>query len=243
MGCHSAGTYGAVMLYTGNKQPDGTTPTMNVSPFGEWRWSPMGLAGRDPIFYAQLESDTAFMRDLFKNNKPKMEAAIKGVNNICFKCHGVMGKRRLDDDHGGLNQGNFKPELVYATYDDPKPDDPRDYIYGALARDGVSCMACHRIVQDKLARNETDPLTSFLKNNITGNFTVGGADQIFGPFKDDEIVTESMNNALGIKPKHDPYIQSSRMCGNCHTINLPLMDNPGLDPGKPHLEQLTYLEW
>ena len=243
MGCHSAGTYGAVMLYTGNKQPDGTTPTMNVSPFGEWRWSPMGLAGRDPIFYAQLESETAFMRDFFKNNKPKMEAAIKGVNNICFKCHGVMGKRRLDDDHGGMNQGNFKPELVYATYEDPKPDDPKAYVYGALARDGVSCMACHRIVQDKLARNETDPLTSFLKSNITGNFTVGGVDQIFGPFTDEEIVTDPMNNSLGIKPKHDPYIKKSRMCGNCHTINLPLMDNPTLDPGKPHLEQLTYLEW
>jgi hypothetical protein len=52
-----------------------------------------------------------------------------------------------------------------------------------------------------------------------------------------------MNNSLGIKPKHSPYIQSSRMCGNCHTINLPLMDNPTADPNKPHLEQVTYLEW
>jgi hypothetical protein len=33
------------------------------------------------------------------------------------------------------------------------------------------------------------------------------------------------------------------MCGNCHTINLPLMDNPEADLNKPHLEQLTYLEW
>jgi len=33
------------------------------------------------------------------------------------------------------------------------------------------------------------------------------------------------------------------MCGNCHTINLPLMDNPSLNAGLPHLEQLTYLEW
>ena len=41
------------MIYSGTKQADGTTPVMNVSPFGEWRWSPMGLAGRDPIFYAQ----------------------------------------------------------------------------------------------------------------------------------------------------------------------------------------------
>ena len=243
MGCHSGGTYGNVMIYTGNKQSDGSTPTMNVSPFGEWRWSPMGLAGRDPIFYAQLDSEIAFMRDFFKDNKLKMEAAIKGVTNICFKCHGVMGKRRLDDDHGGLNQGDFKREFVYATYDDPQTDNPKAYVYGALARDGVSCMGCHRIVEDKLVSNETDPLTSFLKHNITGNFTVGAAEQMFGPFTEEEIITDPMNNALGIKPKHDPYIRKSRMCGNCHTINLPVMDNPGLAPGKPHLEQVTYLEW
>lgn len=243
MGCHSGGTYGNVMLYAGGLQPDGSTPKMNVSPFGEWRWSPMGLAGRDPIFYAQLESEVAFMQNFFKDNKPKMDAAIKGITNICFKCHGVMGKRRLDDDHGGTNRGDFKPELIFATYDNPTSNIPDAYIYGGLARDGVSCMACHRIVEDKLGRNETDPLTSFLKSNITGNFTVGAADQIFGPFKDDEIVSDPMNNALAIKPKHDPYIKRSRMCGNCHTINLPLLDNPALNPGKPHLEQLTYLEW
>ena len=50
-----------VMLYSGSKQKDGSTPVMNVSPFGEWRWSPMGLAGRDPIFYAQLDSEIAFV--------------------------------------------------------------------------------------------------------------------------------------------------------------------------------------
>src|ERR1044072_1345083 len=183
------------------------------------------------------------MQNFFKDSRKKMDAGIKGVTNICFKCHGVMGKRRLDDDNGGTNHGDFKTELVYATYDDPKPADPAAYIYGALARDGVSCMACHRIVEDKLARNETDPLTSFLKSNITRNFSVGGLDQIFGPFTDQEIVTDPMNNSLGIKPKHDPYIRKSRMCGNCHTINLPLMDNPSLNPGQPHLEQLTYLEW
>jgi hypothetical protein len=243
MGCHSAGTYGNVMFYAGAAQPDGSTPKMNVSPFGEWRWSPMGLAGRDPIFYAQLDSEIAFVKSFFKNDPVKIEEKIKAINNTCFKCHGVMGKRRLDDDHGGPNKGDFKPEFVFATYDDPKPVDPKAYIYGALARDGVSCMSCHRIVEDKIVKGEPDAITSFLKHNITGDFTTGNADQIFGPFTDQEIVTDPMNNSLGIKPKHDPYIKSSRMCGNCHTINLPLMDNATLDPEKPHLEQLTYLEW
>lgn len=238
MGCHSGGTYGNVMLYTGSKQPDGSTPTMNVSPFGEWRWSPMGLAGRDPVFYAQLESEIAFVKSFFKDDPAKVAEKIKTINNTCFKCHGVMGKRRLDEDHGGPGKGDFDPSLVYTTFDtNPPANDKQAYVYGALARDGVSCMACHRIVEDK------GPFIDFLKDRITGNFTTGNPAELFGPFEDDEIVTDPMNNALGIKPKHDPYIKSSRMCGNCHTINLPLMDNPDADPNKPHLEQVTYLEW
>ena len=244
MGCHSAGTYGNVMIYTGSKQPDGSTPTMNISPFGEWRWSPMGLAGRDPIFYAQMESEIAFIKSFFKNDPAKVAENIKLLNNTCFKCHGVMGKRRLDDDNGGPDKGNFQPDLVYATYDtNPPLSDKKSYIYGALARDGVSCMACHRIVEDKPSPGDPDPFLSFLKNKINGNFTTGNSAELYGPFKDDEIVTDPMNNSLGIKPKHDPYIKSSRMCGNCHTINMPLMDDPEADPNKPHLEQVTYLEW
>jgi hypothetical protein len=236
MGCHSAGTYGNVMIYMGPKQQDGSTPVMNVSPFGEWRWSPMGLAGRDPVFYAQLDSEIAFVKSFFKDDPAKVAEKIKTINNTCFKCHGVMGKRRLDDDHGGPDKGNFERDLVFATYDN-QTNNKQAYIYGALARDGVSCMACHRIVEDK------GPFIDFLKTKITGNFTTGNPAELFGPFQDAEIVTDPMNNSLGIKPKHDSYIKSSRMCGNCHTINLPLMDNPGADPNKPHLEQVTYLEW
>jgi hypothetical protein len=242
MGCHSAGTYGNVMIYTGTTQQDGSTPVMNVSPYGEWRWSPMGLAGRDPIFYAQMESEIAFIKTFFKDDPAKVAANLKLLNNTCFKCHGVMGKRRLDDDNGGPDKGNFDPEFVYTTFDtNPQPNDKKAYIYGALSRDGVSCMACHRIVEDKLSG--PDPFADFLKTRINGNFTVGNPAELFGPFRDDEIVTDPMNNSLGIKPKHDPYIKSSRMCGNCHTINMPLMDNPAADPNKPHLEQVTYLEW
>src|SRR4029079_9298098 len=173
----------------------------------------------------------SFVKSCYKDDPAKVAENIKAINNTCFKCHGVMGKRRLDDDHGG--NGDFDPELVYATYD----NNPRSYVYGALARDGVSCISCHRIVEDKV------PFADFLKTRITGNFTVGNPAELFGPFEDKEIVTDPMNNSLAIKTKHSPYIKSSRMCGNCHTINLPLMDNADADVNKPHLEQLTYLEW
>jgi hypothetical protein len=232
MGCHSGGTYGNVMIYTGTKQPDGSTPVMNVSPFGEWRWSPMGLAGRDPIFYAQLDSEIAFVKSFFKNDPAKVAEKIKLINNTCFKCHGVMGKRRLDDDHGGPDKGNFERELVYATYD---TTNDKKYIYGALARDGVSCMACHQIVEDKI------PFIDFLKTKITGNFTAGNPAELFGPFEDKEIVTDPMNNSLGIKPKHDAYNEvgtnsKAQTCQDCHmptkysnskgTLNISLIQQP-----------------
>jgi len=234
MGCHSGGTYGNVMLYSAPPKPDVPTPVMNVSPFGEWRWSPMGLAGRDPVFYAQLESEIAFVQEFFKHDPAQVAQKTRDIYNTCFRCHGVMGKRRLDDDQGGPGKGDFTPQLVNATYDTTKD---KSYIYGALARDGVSCMVCHRIVEDKI------PFSDYLKTKITGNFTTGDPAQLSGPFEDKEIVTDPMNNSLGIKPQHDPYIKNSRMCGNCHTINLPLMDNPTADADTPHLEQLTYLEW
>ncbi len=244
VGCHSAITYsGNPMLYVGTTQPDGKTPSMNVSPFAEWRWSPMGLAGRDPVFYAQLDSEIAYLK-----TRPDAEEMIKTVTNTCFKCHGVMGKRTLDADHGGAGKGDFKREFVYIT-DETDPN----FKYGALARDGISCMSCHRIVADK-APPGVPPLTHFLEKAITGEFSVGDPGELYGPFKDDEIVTDPMNNALGIKPKHDPYIKSSRMCGSCHTINLPVVDwKPPARRGNDavgsrpvthsSLEQLTYLEW
>jgi len=241
MGCHSGGTYGNVMIYTGTKQKDGSTPVMNISPFGEWRWSAMGLAGRDPVFYAQLESEIEFVKSFFKDDPAKVAEKIKTINNTCFKCHGVMGKRRLDDDHGGADKGNFESDLVYATFD--SANNSQAYIYGALARDGVSCMSCHRIIEDNPSKPDADPFVNFLKTKITGNFTTGNPAELVGPFQDKEIVTDPMNSSIGIKPKHNAYIKDSRMCGNCHTINLPLMDNPDADPNKPHLEQVTYLEW
>ncbi|MFL6521097.1 MAG: cytochrome P460 family protein [Chthoniobacterales bacterium] len=230
MGCHSAIYYGNAMVYTGAKDAEGNAPLMNVSPYGEWRWSPMGLAGRDPIFYSQLDSELAYLKT-FKD-KAEGEKLAHDVVNTCFRCHGVMGKRQFELDHGPA--ANFDREFVYET----RMTDP-NFKYGALARDGVSCASCHHIVEDKTPKG-VPPLTHFLEHSITGLFEVGKPDEMLGPFEDNLIVTDPMNNAIGVKPKHDPYIKSSRMCGSCHTINLPVVDQK---PIGHNLEQLTYLEW
>jgi len=49
-----------------------------------------------------------------------------------------------------------------------------------------------------------------------------------------------MKTTLGVTPTHHDYIKNSRLCGNCHTINLPVMDQA---PFGHSIEQSTYLEW
>ena len=80
-----------------------------------------------------------------------------------------------------------------------------------------------------------------MQNSITGRFPVSKPDELYGPFKDDEISPYIMETATSIKPVEKPYIQSSRMCGSCHTIVLPVLDSP--EKGKTSIEQATYLEW
>jgi len=231
MSCHSGNAwYGS--KYTMILEGTSTNP-VNVSPYGEWRWSPMGLAGRDPIFFAQLDSELAYLKD-----RPADQQA---VINTCFRCHGVMGKRQLDADHGydpaspnNKNpEPNFKLDFVYNTDLTSK-----DFKYGALARDGVSCAACHHIVRDK--NFGPDALQSFLEHNITGDFTISKPGEIHGPFEDKDISPHPMKESLGIEPKFNDYVKDSRLCGNCHTINLPVMDQK---PFGHSLEQVTYLEW
>jgi hypothetical protein len=66
MGCHSAASQkpsGPLMWVTpAPLAAVGGATGFNASEYGEWRWSPMGLAGRDPVFYAQLESELAYIR-------------------------------------------------------------------------------------------------------------------------------------------------------------------------------------
>jgi hypothetical protein len=228
LGCHSGNRYGNVMLWTDTRVD--SKPLVNVSPYGEWRWSPMGLAGRDPVFYAQLDSELAFLAA----RRPDQQSAIV---NLCFSCHNAMGQRQLELDSG-------KPAYTTAI---PKIDnlaDPR-FEYGALGRDGISCAVCHHI-----ATTDHKSEMQFIEEDATGRFQLTPANQFEGPFE--KPVTIPMKNSFGIEPVHDAYTQSGRICGTCHTIHLPVLDaRPEATEAKAEechperfsYEQATYLEW
>jgi len=180
------------------------------------------------------------VKSVFKNDPAKMEEKIRAVNNTCFQMSRRMGKRRLDDDHGGADKGNFQREFVYATYDTPQPD-KNAYIYGALARDVLAAwLPPHRGRQAGEGRTRSDH--EFSEEQHHGQFYDREAEDIFGPFEDDKIVTDPMNNSLA-SSRNTIRISRTRGCAATVTHQLPLMDNPSDDPNTPHLEQLTYLEW
>lgn len=216
-GCHDAD------LLLDNAEPammasDRRGRKINLSPFGEWGASMMGLSGRDPVFHAQLESEKAM--------RPQLSAFL---DQTCYRCHGVMGQREAH-----ASGTAFTHQMVYATGDDPGAR------FGALARDGVSCAACHRATATGLGTPAT----------YTGLFEAGPATTIFGPFRDP--VVYPMQQALGATPEFGAQIASSALCGSCHTVILPELPTgaayTGTDPiadaaiTKGH-EQTTYLEW
>ena len=226
-GCHSGLTgagLGPTMVLTGKTQPTmvlalTTTPTINVSPYGEWRWSPMGLAGRDPVFYSQLDSELAYLKEHTKQQK---------VIDTCTQCHNAMGKRAFAAEHP---DEEYKLAFVYDM-----DAHSEGFKYGGLARDGISCEVCHRMKAPK-----DSSLPYFFKHQINGLFDVTPQNELHGPFDDNEITTYPMLTGINVKPTHDAYIKSSQMCGTCHTILLPVVDNP--DPTKTSVEQATYPEW
>jgi len=129
----------------------------NWSQYGDWSSNIMRLATRDPIWQAQIESETA--------QHPYADPHV--IQDVCFSCHGEMGERQLKTDFGADQK--FCTDIFYATipgilsanemgkpfpFDESCQPIPGKSIkehqslyakYGSLARDGVSCETCHRI--------------------------------------------------------------------------------------------------
>jgi hypothetical protein len=249
-GCHEGG--GAGQLTTPNMIERVGQQQIDLTPWAEWSVSPMGLAGRDPVFHSQLELERNIAR-----GEPGLAGIRDCIDNTCLHCHGGPGARQYNIDTAGQGprgdpcaaflpppaqrratdyDGKLFTEPMVLAWRDEDPENAR---YGALARDGVSCAFCHHI-SDKDLDPRHLPLT------FTGNFRVGPADRLYGPFPDetskDEVRIKPMEHALGITPELGKQIAGSEMCGTCHTVFLPVFNDAGKLAGTA-FEQTTYLEW
>ncbi len=232
--CHNATPQSPLIPHMAFIEPEVKrgSPLVNLSPYAEWRVSPMGLAGRDPIFFAQLQSET--------NNLAAMTACIE---TTCLHCHGVMGARQFAMDtasEGTACEDMFAipppPEVPFgqpfrraAPRQWPGGEETDLQRYGALARDGV---VCHHVAATDLGEERT----------FTGNFVTGPPDELYGPYQDDTIVTKPMQHALGVTPMYGEQIEPSELCGSCHNVLLPVFSNSGERLGAS-CEQSTHLEW
>ncbi len=243
VGCHSAGGTGLQYEMTA---PSRNGTVFNLSPYGTWRTSPMGLAGRDPIFFAQLASETQTFHAAIS---PK-------VQDTCLGCHGILGQRQAAIDSGPAPAcPDFLRETLNAV---PYPDNNPTALLaplGAQARDGVSCTACHHMVLGKaetakyqdapqnrcVAQRQAflNPDNTGFARTFTGSFFVGATDRLAGPFKDPKQVP--MQHALGITPEESATVTSAELCGTCHTVHLPVMQG-ARELGHTY-EQTTYPEW
>ncbi len=245
LGCHDAGSTGLQFEMTA-PNPHGDN-LLNLSPYGTWRTSPMGLGGRDPIFYAQLASEI----DTFHPELPEL------IQDVCLGCHGILGQRQhsINRFQGTSECLPFLRKYANAV---PWPDGNPSAQWatlGALARDGISCTACHHMV---LGENDTakyrdqrqndcvaerqkllNPGLSGFAKTFTGSFLVGPPDKLNGPFKDPK--KKPMKHALGIEPAHYATLKNSEICGTCHTVHLPVFYR---GKGIAYIyEQTTYPEW
>jgi hypothetical protein len=250
VGCHSAGGTGLQFEMTAPVPGPAATkaPTLiNFSPYGTWRTSPMGLAGRDPIFFAQLASETQTFHP----------AQSPLVQSICLGCHGIQGQRQfsIDTAKPGAPCPDFLRDMVDAIPYPPDNRQARLAHFGALARDGIACDSCHHMVLGKAdtARFEKQPQNRCVAERqallnadntgfgrtFTGSFFVGSPDTLYGPFEDPKQAP--MNHALGIVPQHSQTIKASEVCGTCHTVDLPVYSSTQVVG--TNYEQTTYPEW
>ena len=100
-GCHDATFFNLNLpnMIFEEEQADQSVKRYNLSPYAEWKASPLGQAGHDPIFFAQVQSETNF----FSEKLGDLSDPTLCIQNTCLHCHGVMGQRQLQIDTNGAN--------------------------------------------------------------------------------------------------------------------------------------------
>jgi len=148
---------------------------------------------------------------------PEHEALIESK---CLACHMPMGRRQATEDGATLDF-----QTVVAG----------DSAHQQLAVDGVSCTVCHQIQDDRLGTPA----------RFSGNFTIDTATakpnrSIFGPYP--PVSGELMQGSSGFAPVESQHMGSAALCGACHTLYTPTLDESGAIVGS-FPEQTPYLEW
>jgi Cytochrome c554 and c-prime len=178
---------------------------VNVSPAENWRATMMANSAKDPMWRAKLTHETLV--------NPGHAGEL---TNKCTSCHAPLG--RFEAAHDGIEF--FTTEMLDAD---------------SLARDGVSCMACHA--------QQIQTTGFFFSGELHYN-----PDTIWGPIFDIPknglpIQDFIMANFVGVTPVPHAKVSKSEMCAGCHSLVTNTADLQGNSTGTTFIEQATYHEW
>lgn len=154
------------------------------------------------------------------NRNPQLTEVI---NDKCSRCHAPMANfeaKKFNEPKGILDGGFLSAS--HSRHDE--------------AMNGVGCTLCHQI-QD--APN-LGALSSF-----TGGYQIGDDKLIYGQYTDPFANPMIMNT--GYTPVYSAHVESSKMCGTCHNLKTPYVDQSGkvlsTTPESEFPEQMPYSEW
>lgn len=176
----------------------------DVNALDNWRSTMMANSARDPFWRAKVSHEVSV--------NPGHQSALE---DKCTSCHAPMGRY----DKFLMGQGHYS---IAELTQDP------------IAKDGVSCLACHMQGPDSLGLLFSGTL-KFDTNNV-----------LFGPYggKDDPpIFGAPMESFVGYNPIYGPHINDAGLCAGCHTLITETADLDGNLTGDHFVEQATYHEW
>jgi hypothetical protein len=178
-----------------------------------WRGTMMANSSRDPYWQASVRGEVL--------SNPSYDAIIQ---DKCTTCHTPMARTTqafMGNKGVLLDEGFLHPENDFNT----------------LALDGISCTLCHQIEATNLGEPE-----SFDGHYVIDETKAVGERLSYGPYEAAEAQAVLMKSASGYVPAQSGHIQSSELCGSCHTLYTPTVDNNGEVAGM-FPEQMPYIEW
>lgn len=177
----------------------------DVSPPTLWRGSMMAMSGRDPYWLAALEHELT-----------AQPAARATIERTCLRCHAPAGSVAFEDQGARIGFDDIARGASAASQ---------------LAREGVTCTACHQITPTGLGTAQS----------FTGGFVIDDARRIYGPHA--SPFTMPMRNMVNYTPTQASHMTTSALCASCHTVITRALDAQGEATGPEFPEQVPYLEW
>lgn len=178
-----------------------TEDGVDVNPVDGWRSTMMANSAKDPFWRAKVSHEG-------KVNPGHASA----LEHKCTSCHAPMGHYDQVLTGGGL----------YAI---------SDLEFDPVARDGVSCMACHMQSADSAGLLFSGALR-FDTNDVE-----------YGPYDVKNLFGAPMTSFVGYEPQYGAHINDAGLCAGCHTLITETADLSGELTGDHFVEQATYHEW